>query len=210
MKHNEANVIVDNVLTEDQINRVRLAVSNKKGSDFVGIHCQTNNFIDLPQDIVDTFTSHARSISGNNNLVITEYCHSIYSNLEVDGRSYRPSLFPHYDETFKEPRFTFDYQLKATLPWPIVVEPDTELILKDNQAATFSGTNQIHWRTPTPFGDDDYVEMIFCHFSDPTIGAKDTETNELMDEKAAKYQEWFDNNGGYTNGKYQNGRYMNV
>lgn len=210
MKYDEVNTIVDNVLTEDEIAQILTALENKSGSAFVAIHCQTNNFIHLPQNLVDKFTNYARSISGNNNLVLTEYCHNRYENVEKDGKSYKPSLFPHYDETFKEPRFTFDYQLRSNIDWPIVVEPNKELILKDNQAATFSGTNQIHWRTPTTFKDGDFVEMVFCHFSDPTQGPKPEEVNDVMNEKAAKYQEWFDANGGYSNGKYLEGRYVNV
>jgi hypothetical protein len=210
MKHDEANVIVDNVFTQEEIDQILHALENKSGSVFVAIHCQTNNFIQLPKNIIDKFTNYARSISGNNNLVLTEYCHNRYENVEQDGKQYKPSLFPHYDETFKEPRFTFDYQLRSNIDWPIVVEPDTELTLKDNQAATFSGTNQIHWRTPTEFKDGDYLEMVFCHFSDPTSGPKTADANEIMDAKAAKYQEWFDQNGGYSNGTYLNGRYVNV
>jgi hypothetical protein len=209
MKHDEANIVVDNVLTEEEIAQLLDAVNNSHGHDFVAIHCQTNNFIDIPQNIVDKFTKYARDISGNDNLVLTEFCHSDYKNREVNGKRYRPSLFPHYDETFKAPRFTLDYQLRGTLDWPIIVEPDTRLVLKDNQAATFSGTNQIHWREPTEFSDTDSVEMIFCHFSDPTAPEKDPEVNVLMDKKASEYQEWFNANGGFTNGIYRNGRYGN-
>ena len=200
MKHDESNVIIDNVLTQEEVDQIFAAVEKSHGSDFVSVHCQTNNFIELPKNIVDKFTEQARSVSGNNNLVLTEFCHSIYKNREVDGKKYRPSLFPHYDETFKAPRFTLDYQLKATIDWPIVVEPNVELILKDNQAATFSGTNQIHWRTPTEFADSDSVEMIFCHFSDPSIEEKDKATNDIMNEKALKYKEQFYSSGGFSNG----------
>jgi hypothetical protein len=30
---------------------------------------------------------------------------------------------------------------------------------------TFSGTNQIHWREYKEFKDNDFIEMIFAHFS---------------------------------------------
>jgi hypothetical protein len=199
MKHDEANVVIDNVLTEEEILQVVAAVDKSHGTDFVSVHCQTNNFIELPQNIINKFTEHAKTVSGNTNLVLTEFCHSIYKNREVDGKKYRPSLFPHYDETFKAPRFTLDYQLKSTLDWPIVVEPDTELILKDNQAATFSGTNQVHWRTPTEFSENDSIEMIFCHFSDPSIEKKDSQTNDAMDSKVKKYKEIFYSTGGFSN-----------
>jgi len=210
MKHDEANVVIDNVLTQEEVQQIFAAVEKSHGSDFVSVHCQTNNFIELPKNIIDKFTEQARSVSGNKNLVLTEFCHSIYKNREVDGKKYRPSLFPHYDETFKAPRFTLDYQLKATIDWPIVVEPNIELILKDNQAATFSGTNQIHWRTPTEFSDSDSVEMIFCHFSDPSIEEKDKATNDTMNEKALKYKEKFYSSGGFSNGQGSGMGYANA
>lgn len=199
MRSDEANVIVSNVLTPEEVLQVFSAVEKSHGTDFVSVHCQTNNFIELPKVIIDRFTEHARAISGNNNLVLTEFCHSIYKNRDIDGKRYRPSLFPHYDETFKSPRFTLDYQLRSTIDWPIVVEPNTELVLKDNQAATFSGTNQIHWRKPTEFLDTDSVEMIFCHFSDPSAEDKDDQTNRLISDKAEKYKKIFYSSGGFSN-----------
>lgn len=208
MKQDEKNIIIDNVLTEEEIVQIWNAVNNSHGTDFVSIHCQTNNFIELPQNIIDKFTNYAKYISGNNNLVLTEFCHSDYKNREVNGKKYRPSLFPHYDETFKTPRFTLDYQLKATLDWPIVVEPNLELTLKDNQAVTFSGTNQIHWRKPTEFSDTDSVEMIFCHFSDPNSEEKDSDVNDSLNQKAKQYQELFNANGGFSNGDYNGGKYI--
>jgi hypothetical protein len=200
MKYNETNMIVEDVLTDSEIQEVYQALQNNNGGAFVEPHCQQNYFIELPKHIVDKFTSHARSVSGNNDIVLTEYCYAIYKNTQKENSSYRPSLFPHYDETFKEPRFTFDYQLKSNIDWTIVVEPDKEFILKDNQAVTFSGTHQIHWRVPTIFNDDQYVEMIFCHFSDPNSGPKDSDVNDIMNEKASIYKKKFLDNGGFSNG----------
>ena len=208
MKHDHPNTVIDEVLSEEETLQVLSAVENSHGNKFVEVHCQTNNFINLPQNIIDKFTGYARSISKNNNLVLTEYCHSKYENREVEGHKYKPSLFPHYDETFKEERFTVDFQLKSNVQWPLVVE-EKEFTLFDNQALTFSGTNQIHWRTPKPFGDNDFVEMIYFHFSDPTGGPKEENANQIMDSKSAKYQKWFDENGGYSNGKYLDGKYIN-
>ena len=202
MYYNTPNVIVDNILTEEEIAQVYKAVENNDGNTFVQVHCQLNNFITLPHSIIEKFTNHAKRISGNDNLVLNEFCHARYQNTTSNcGKfHFRPSLFPHYDETFKEPRFTFDYQLKANIDWPIVVEPNTHLSLKDNQAATFSGTHQIHWRVPTIFEDDQFVEMIFCHFFDPTEGLKGEDVNRIMDEKADKYKKEFFDNGGLSNG----------
>ena len=40
-----------------------------------------------------------------------------------------------------------------------------EFTLKDNEALTFSGTHQVHWRKHKDFDDKDFIEMLFCHFS---------------------------------------------
>lgn len=200
MKYDESNVIVDNVLTDEEIDQIYNALKNNNGGAFIEPHCQQNYFIQLPDNIINKFTEHAKNISKNNNLVLTEYCYAIYKNETNEKGTFRPSLFPHYDETFKEPRFTFDYQLKSNISWPIVVEPEKEFILKDNQAVTFSGTHQIHWRTPMSFDDDQYVEMIFCHFSDPASGPKESDVNDIMNSKASIYKNKFLENGGFSNG----------
>jgi hypothetical protein len=155
----------------------------------------------LPQNIIDKVTNKAKEISSNDNLVLTEYCHARYNNVTSNcGRfHYKPSLFPHYDETFKEPRFTFDYQIAGNIDWPLVVEPDQKFVLKNNQAVTFSGTHQIHWREPKYFEDNQFIEMIFFHFSDPNLGLKGEEVNKIMNQKAAMYSEKYYANGGFTN-----------
>lgn len=200
MRYDIDNIVVDNVFTDEEVAQIKSSVAASSGCAFVEPHCQLNNFIQLPQNIVDKFTEYARSISKNKNVVLTEYCHAIYRNTEKDGKKYRPSLFPHYDETFKEPRFTFDYQLDGNVVWDILVE-HRPLSLKNNQAATFSGTHQIHWRDPKEFADDEYVEMIFCHFTDPTLPQKDESVKKFVDAKAKLYMDWYYANGGFTNEK---------
>jgi|LakMenEpi13Oct10_1017325.scaffolds.fasta_scaffold00001_26 hypothetical protein len=76
----------------------------------------------------------------------------------------RPNLTPHYDNTFIEQRLTLDIQLRSSIRWPIVVE-DSRFILNNNEGLTFSGTHQIHWREYVEFEKQDFVEMLFCHFS---------------------------------------------
>lgn len=200
MNYNETpNTVVDNVFTDEEIDQIYKSLGNSHGQAFISVHSQQNTYIELPDNIIEKVTKYAKDISGNNNLVLAEYCHATYKNVNKDGKVYRPSLFPHYDETFKEPRFTFDYQLNANVDWPIIAEPNVELTLKNNQAATFSGTHQIHWRKPQEFLDDQSVEMVFFHFSDPTLPPKsETENLEIM-AKAQKYKKEFLNNGGFTN-----------
>lgn len=201
MNYNEKNVIVEDVFTQQEVNDIYKSMQNASGGDFVKVHCQANTYIQLPQNITDKVTAKAKEITGNNNLVLTEYCHARYNNVTSNcGRfHYKPSLFPHYDETFKEPRFTFDYQISGNIEWPIIVEPDQKFVLKNNQAVTFSGTHQIHWREPKHFEDNQFIEMVFFHFSDPTLGPKGEEVNKIMNQKAAMYSEQYYANGGFTN-----------
>ncbi len=201
MKHDEVNTIVKDVFTRDEINEIYKAVQNNSGGDFIKVHAQANTFIQLPDTIIDKVTKIAREITGNDKIEVAEYCHARYNNVTSNcGKyHYKPSLFPHYDETFKEPRFTFDYQINGNVDWPLIVEPDQEFTLKNNEALTFSGTHQIHWRKPQEFADDQFVEMIFFHFSEPGAAPKGEEVNSLMNAKAAEYKKVFFANGGFTN-----------
>jgi hypothetical protein len=78
-----------------------------------------------------------------------------------------PELPPHVDTSFKQPRLTFDVQLKGNTSWPIVVEDD-KYILKNNEALIFSGTHQIHWRERKSFNSGEYIDMLLCQFSEET------------------------------------------
>jgi hypothetical protein len=201
MNKETPNVIVDDVFTKEEIDLIYKAVENNNGNTFVEPHAQANTFIELPESIINKVTQKAKEISGNENLVVTEYCHARYANVTSHcGKfHFKPSLFPHFDETFKEPRFTFDYQINGNVDWPLVVAPDKKFVLKNNQALTFSGTHQIHWREPKHFTDDQYVEMIFFHFSDPSSGPKSEEVNEKMTAQAIRYKHDFFANGGFSN-----------
>lgn len=201
MKHDEVNTVVEDVFTSQEVNEIYKAVQNNSGGSFIKNHAQANTFIQLPESIIEKVTGIARSVSGNDRLVLGEYCHARYNNVTSNcGKfHYKPSLFPHYDETFKQPRFTFDYQIQSNVEWPLIVEPDKSFTLKDNQAVTFSGTHQIHWREPKHFQDNEFVEMVFFHFVDPEAGVKDPEVNRALSQKASLYMEQFFANGGFTN-----------
>jgi hypothetical protein len=194
------NTIVKEVFSKDEIDQIYLAVKKSHGNNFVRVHCMHESYIELPNSIIHKVENIARDLSENKNLILTEYVHARYNNTTSDCGNFhfKPALFPHYDETFKEERFTLDYQLKANTEWKIVVE-DKAMVLSDNDACTFSGTNQIHWRTPKDFEDDQYVEMLFFHFTDPTMGKKSDDFNTVMDVKAKRYQKIFFENGGFKN-----------
>jgi len=200
MNYNTKNTVIENVFTEEEILEIKNSINNTHGSNFITPHCQLNNFIQLPVNIIIKFIEYARVISNNNNLILTEYCHAIYQNTEKNNINYKPSLFPHRDESFNTPRFTIDYQLDANIDWDILVEHKV-LSLKNNQAATFSGTHQIHWRESKEFKNDQYVEMIFCHFTDPKSLTIDEKTITFLNEKAKLYRKWYFDNDGFTNEK---------
>ena len=141
----------------------------------------------LPESVERKIVDHCEKISGESGLVISEYQFARYTNIyEEDGTLGAPLLSPHYDETFKEPRFTFDYQMKSNTTWPLVVE-EREYPLEDNQALTFSGTHQIHWRTKKVFSDEEFIDMIFFHLKKSDAKPKGADVNSIMNEKAKHF-----------------------
>ena len=68
-------------------------------------------------------------------------------------------------------------QLKSNIDWPILVEGQS-FTLKNNEALTFSGTHQVHWREYRKFKEEDFIDMLFCHFT-----IKDNPKKITMDEK---------------------------
>jgi len=78
-----------------------------------------------------------------------------------------PKLLPHVDTNFKQPRLTFDVQLKSNTSWPIIIE-NVEYVLNNNEALIFSGTHQVHWRKKKIFNQGEHVDMLLCQFSEKT------------------------------------------
>jgi hypothetical protein len=150
-----------NIFTKKQIDLIYNAIdlNSNDNTTKVKIYGQKVWFIDLPLEIKDIVTEQMKMIH-NQNVKLEEISFARYSKEYSDI----PILTPHYDNTFKEPRVTLDVQLNSNIDWTIVVEGN-EIKLGNNEAATFSGTHQIHWRKPIEFKDGDFVEMLFCHFS---------------------------------------------
>ena len=74
-----------------------------------------------------------------------------------------PSLKPHIDHN--ETEYILDYHVYSNTEWPIAVEGEY-FNLNANEAALFSGKNDIHWRPKKEFNDEECVAMIFFHFVD--------------------------------------------
>lgn len=155
------NKIYKDILTQDEIDQIYKIVesSNVVGTQVVPIYAQKAYHFMLPENITNKIESFVNSIS-KHRLKLTEISFASYSKEFGD----LPLLSPHFDNTFKEPRFTFDVQLKSNISWPIIVRGQS-FTLNDNEALIFSGTHQIHWREFREFKDGDFIDMLFCHFS---------------------------------------------
>lgn len=109
------------------------------------------------------------------NKIITSAQKNSNIELELESISFtrysldygNPELPPHVDTNFKQPRLTFDVQLKSNTSWPIVIE-NVKYVLNNNEALIFSGTHQVHWREKKLFNKDEYVDMLLCQFSEKT------------------------------------------
>lgn len=181
------NKIIKNIFSKEEIRDIYEHIDNtpEEKKSYQEAFAQTAYFSWLPDTIVDKIVKVANE-NFKAKLVLKELSFARYDN----SRGKNPLLFPHYDETFKEQRVTFDIQVRASLPWGIVVEDDT-YTLNDNQALFFSGTHQVHWREKVVFKDDDYVDMIFCHFSEESPDTTPEDHYEAMDKKVKLFRDQY-------------------
>lgn len=153
--------IIDNVFSEDQINRIYATISKTPLSDLKigpwGGQCAWLR-THFDEDIVETINQIGYALFGEEIELQLDYSFARYSN----EFGYKPKLFPHSDLRPK-PRFLLDIQLRADEPWGIVVE-ETNYVLSNNQAIFFSGTNQLHWREDKTLSPHSRVDMLFCNF----------------------------------------------
>jgi len=188
MKTDEKNIIVTEVLSEEEISRIYSILENPNNTYVMKFFTQTISDFNLPQDIERKIISYCEEISGQDNLEIAEYQFARYKNVfdEESNTLLRPNLIPHCDLTFEEPRFTFDYQVGGNTQWDLVVE-EKDFSLKNNQALTFSGTHQVHWRKPKIFEDDEYIDMIFFHLRKINSAKYSEEEKSVVEAKIEKY-----------------------
>lgn len=207
MKFDEKNVVIKNILTEEEIKRVKdsaIAAENSVQFDILGYYVW---HLTMPEDIIQKFTKVAEEVCGEE-LVLEEYNVSRYQlRSKDDGTESHPLLFPHTDEAFNEERFTLDYQLESNISWPIIVRSGgeaKELNLEDNDAGTFSGTHQVHWRPKRIFSDGEFLTLVFMHFKKAN-GAKDLgldHINHMRSLAKIEYDEWLKQEGRSNNLMY--------
>jgi hypothetical protein len=188
MKYNEKNVIVENVLTEDELSRLYSVIENPSSKYVMKLFAQTVSDFNLPLDIANKIVNYCEEISGESDLEISEYQFARYRNVTdpESGQKLLPNLTPHWDSSFAEPRFTFDYQIGGNTSWTLVVE-NKDFTLNNNAALTFSGTHQIHWREKKVFSDSDYIDMVFFHLKKKNSQSYHTDLPKEMQEKEKYY-----------------------
>ena len=185
--HDTPNLIVENVLSRDQIDAVYDSIKNPTNEFFFEFYGQSVRDFTLPEDVKARIIALAEQATGFGDLEITEYQFSRYAPNDPENL---PNLSPHFDG-FMEGRITFDYQIGSNTSWALAVE-GKEFVLKDNQALTFSGTHQIHWRLHKTFGPTEYVDMIFFHLRQKNAKPNTPELRDIMQEKKDKYSEvWY-------------------
>lgn len=167
MKRDEKNIIIKDIFTEQEIEDIYTTI-NSAPEDRIHVQKVFSHkayFIDLPENVVNKIKLIAEE-NYEEPLELTEISFARYSYdmYEKGLAPVTPCLYPHRDDAFHEPRFTIDFQIKSNRSWPIIVE-DREYTIKDNEALTFSGTHQVHWRPHTEWGKDDFIDLIFTHFS---------------------------------------------
>ena len=195
MKHNEKNVIVENVLTEDELSRLYSVIDNPSSKYVMKLFAQTVSDFNLPPEIANKIVNYCEEISGESDLEIAEYQFARYRNVTdlESGQRLLPNLTPHWDAAFEEPRLTFDYQIGGNTSWALVVE-NKEFTLTNNSALTFSGTHQIHWREKKIFSDSDYIDMVFFHLRKKNSQSYSADLPKEMHEKEKYYFQKYEEN----------------
>lgn len=167
MKFNETNTIVKDVLDQHELDYIYSHVQDApdEHTHFMnGYNQDLVNFV-LPQETINKLVSICEDLSGIKGLKLEAYQFARYQNKKdphTGSVTFRPMLSPHFDDTFESPRFTFDLQLGGNTTWAIVVE-GKKFELQNNEAVSFSGTHQIHWRDHKLFEEGEYVDMLFMH-----------------------------------------------
>lgn len=176
MLENLENVILDNVLTEEDISGLYKYIGETSACKPV-LHKEigyTWYTCGINRELSDKIESIAKEFYGSY-LELTEVCLAQYKLNE----DYVPNLKPHFDN-FTSGRITIDIQIRSNIDWALYVD-GKRFLLKDNQALVFAGTHQPHWREEKSFEGDHFVDMLFCHFTVPGVEALPTEKIEEIE-----------------------------
>lgn len=155
------NIILKSIFSDDQLMSIynKINIDQEENTKIVPMYTQKVWFVDLPNEIFNHMQNLGVEVF-EENVTLDSMSFARYSNEYGNN----PNLTPHYDNNFLESKVTIDVQLRSNINWPLVVQGE-KFTLSDNDALTFSGTHQIHWREHKKFNDGDFIEMLFCHFS---------------------------------------------
>jgi hypothetical protein len=187
MKLDNINVISKNVLSNDEIAEIYDRVKESYNEYVNDSWGQQVADFRMPESVLEKIVKLSEDVFGKPGLVLEAYQFARYEKFTApDGSVSIPRLMPHRD-FFTEPRYTFDYQIGSNVSWPIFVEGE-EFTLSDNEALTFSGTHQVHWRPKQEWTEGEFVDMIFCHLQHPGDDQITPEYQESMKKRAQSYQ----------------------
>jgi hypothetical protein len=182
------NKITKSVLDQSEIDLIYKNVGEAYDSYVMERYGQQVSNFRMPESALRKIEKHCEEIFGISGLVLEAYQFSRYEKFTKDsGEISMPRLIPHYDG-FPEQRYTFDYQIGSNTSWPLVVENEV-FTLSDNEALTFSGTHQIHWRLDKNFEPGEFVDMIFCHLYEPGAAKNSASHPEEMERKQKHYED---------------------
>ena len=180
----ENNIIIDNFLPNDLYNSLTGYIQNELiKKEWVSTHKNeltdesNKNKVKINTDLgrirlevkpepalLKYIEEYARQYTKN---IIFQHAYFV----EYNKKYGIPNLPPHVDDNFEYARLTFDIQLSSNKLWKIFVE-DNDFELHENEGLVFSGTHQVHWREKVIFDNTDYVDMLLCQFSNPSLLSK--------------------------------------
>lgn len=211
MRKDIPNVIIKNVLSNEEIFEIYKILDQTTNKSFQEDLSYTSWHIQLPDSLIGKLTECAEAVA-KEKLILKEYNLSRYHKAISDCKTlmHNPLLHPHTDEAFDSKRFTLDLQLDSNVSWDIIVDDwvsEKSFTLSDNEAITFSGTHQVHWRPKRNFEKGEYLDMLFMHFvpaenDSPLSEDHKKEMRERVSEKSTIWLNTFGISKNPVHGQY--------
>lgn len=115
----------------------------------------------IPDKFIDIFEKHKDKINKDSKLSFIEL-------VRYSTKFGNPKINPHIDPSSKQD-FMLNVQIKSTKQWPIsqfINDKIETTSLKDNECLIMDVAKDVHWRDPVPLENNDYVDMLFVHYTD--------------------------------------------
>lgn len=148
--------IVDDIFSQDELERIYECVSNSKSVVDTNLgrlrviieDCLSSKTIEKLEDIVMGLTNMKLEMGG---AVYVEY-NNLYGT---------PNLPTHVDADSTD--ILINIQLESNTVWDLGLNLKT-YSLNDNSGLLFNPNENIHWRVHKKFSDGEYVKMLFVRF----------------------------------------------